>query len=772
MHFPIHKRLFFLALMFLAVHTSVQAMPANPNILELSQPDGQQIKLRFKGGPQLSWYEDLDGYPVQFVNGWYLYQSSLDSDGASNLPVGQVDPSSSGVPQFTFSQRMAAAQQASRPNESALAAINQSSGPQKISTTGTLKNLVLLMRFQNHAEGVRDLPTREDYDVLFNAIGGDPVLAPTGSIKDIYLENSYGQLTIDSTVIGWLDMPNTEAYYAGGISGLGTIFWEAVNDALDAADPSVDFSEFDEDNDGYIDAITLVHSGYPAEFGGTDEDGAVGDDRIWSHKWSVRPDWESDEGVRVSNYNINPGLWGLGGGQIGRVGVIAHELGHFLGLPDLYDIDGDGEGIGSWGLMANSWGFTGDQYNPPHMSSWSKNELNWIQSSIIEARGTYSIEQTAFSGETYKITKGFPEDEYLLIENRQPIGTESTMPQGGLAIFHIDERKFNNTQNSYPGGENWPQRHYKVAVVQADGDFDLEKGFGRGDGGDVYRAEGNSMLTPDTNPSTDAYQTGSLVPTGISITNISASGSTMTFDLGTAHEVCGGGNGLPTLILKQNLWELMSLPCVPPEGSTVADIIGDDMQTGEYGVNGDWVLFAYDSFSRAFSLLSLSDPMEVGTGYWLIQNIATTLVVDMPEASTAVVATVDGGDACVSVEGCFDRQLVGFPSVVNGVDAPVPAYWNLLGHPFEAPTSFDDLRVTSVGGVCSDADGCTMNEARAEFQVFDTLWGYNSDTSSYDEVSNGSTLEQWKGYWVAKMLDADSSIPPTVHIPKGITPGL
>ena len=63
--------------------------------------------------------------------------------------------------------------------------------------------------------------------------GGDALLAAT-------------QLTLDSTVFGWIDVPNTEAYYADGNSGLISTVWELITDGLDGADASVDFSDFDD----------------------------------------------------------------------------------------------------------------------------------------------------------------------------------------------------------------------------------------------------------------------------------------------------------------------------------------------------------------------------------------------------------------------------------------------------------------------------------------------------------------------------------------------
>jgi M6 family metalloprotease-like protein len=72
-------------------------------------------------------------------------------------------------------------------------------------------------------------------------------------------------------------------------------------------------------------------------------------------------------------FDNDPGSQG-----ITRIGVICHENGHFLDLPDLYDYGGDSAGVGNFCLMAGgSWnGNYGTQ--PAHMSAWCKKILGWL----------------------------------------------------------------------------------------------------------------------------------------------------------------------------------------------------------------------------------------------------------------------------------------------------------------------------------------------------------------------------------------------------------
>ena len=318
---------------------SAFAVSANPNTFEEIQPDGTPVSLRVRGDEHFNWTEDMLGYTVIRNKGWYEY-ARVNPQGRlvpTGLRLGHANPAAFGLsPGMLPSAKQRAASARGSPTGSG------SSTLQGVAPFGNIRNLVVMIRFSNHIG--RALPSPGDVDVLFNAAGGDPVLAPTGSIRDLYLQNSYGQMELNSDVSAWITVSGSERYYANGQSGDSTL-WEALREALDKLDQTLDFSQYDANNDGFIDSIAFLHSGYGAEWGGTDVDGTGSADRIWSHRWDIQnPSWVSNEGVQVSSYHISPALWGTSGSKIGRIGVIAHETGHFFGLPDLYDTDGGGEG--------------------------------------------------------------------------------------------------------------------------------------------------------------------------------------------------------------------------------------------------------------------------------------------------------------------------------------------------------------------------------------------------------------------------------------------
>jgi hypothetical protein len=117
--------------------------------------------------------------------------------------------------------------------------------------------------------------------------------------------------------------------------------------------------------------------------------------------------------------------------------------------------------------------------------------------------------------------------EYFLLENRQQTGFDESLPASGLLLWHIDENRVNNSGEWYPGCTSCTS-HYKVALVQADGLYHLEKKVNRGDGGDPF--PGNTVNRAITLLSPLSATLYSGAPAGFGISAISDSTAVMTAD--------------------------------------------------------------------------------------------------------------------------------------------------------------------------------------------------------------------------------------------------
>lgn len=137
-------------------------------------------------------------------------------------------------------------------------------------------------------------------------------------------------LQLDSKVIDWIQLDGIyDERYCSGVDfgeskGLGDKFQDCLMQVLKHTDEVVNFRDFETNNDGDIDAITFIHSGYDA----SQSDGMV--DRIWSHQGSLENTFTSNEGIKVKLYSINPALFGKEGTQITTIATMAHELAHFM----------------------------------------------------------------------------------------------------------------------------------------------------------------------------------------------------------------------------------------------------------------------------------------------------------------------------------------------------------------------------------------------------------------------------------------------------------
>jgi hypothetical protein len=181
------------------------------------------------------------------------------------------------------------------------------------------------------------------------------------------------------------------------------------------------------------------------------------------------------------------------------IGTVSHETGHAFGLPDLYDTGTGTEGIGEWGIMGS--GNYSRPYSPSSYDPWSLNELGWVTIDTLGASRTVTTGARQLS-DTAFLAPMDDNAEFLLLENRQAVGTDTallnpdnTPPPAcgskcrkvpGLMLWHIDLDRIAAGRGGNSVNTGSVQG---VAVEQADGLNQLRirsAGRNRGDQGDPY----------------------------------------------------------------------------------------------------------------------------------------------------------------------------------------------------------------------------------------------------------------------------------------------
>ena len=337
--------------------------------------------------------------------------------------------------------------------------------------SGTDDGMNVLILLVDFSDNVSQTPS-----VYFDSMG---FAADTFSLKNYYGEVSFGQIdivTIDyPSSTGWQRAPETYAYYVGDNFGWGSYPGNSqgmVEDVCGLVDPMVDFSDYDNDSDGYVDGVNVMFAG---QFDGSPQ-------TIWPHAWSLPGGGVEFDGVKVYSFSVQNEYDDNPGDKSSA--VFCHEFGHVMGLPDLYDYDYDSNAIGNWGLM--SFGvYNGNSWSPAHLCAWSRAALGVTVPINVTSAGTYSVPSVEESGTVYRLwTGGIGGYQYFLVENRRPIGYDAALPGWGVLIWHIDDAVNSNDNQWYPGYTSYG--HYHVALEQADGLWDLEQQAGYGDVEDPF----------------------------------------------------------------------------------------------------------------------------------------------------------------------------------------------------------------------------------------------------------------------------------------------
>ncbi|TCW39384.1 immune inhibitor A [Laceyella sacchari] len=278
--------------------------------------------------------------------------------------------------------------------------------------------------------------------MLFNQQG---YTTPEGlkltTMAQFYLQQSGGTWTVDGTVTPWLESKRTAKENDADPRGLVVETLTQVGQAIKGNEAKYDQRDpydLDQDGnvmepDGMLDNLMLVHAGVGEEAGG----GELGEDAIWSHRWTLKqPTPIPGTSLKAYDYMIQP--------EDGAVGVFAHEYGHNLGLPDLYDTTNTGLGspVGTWSLMSGgSWNGKVSGTEPVGFDPWSKLYLQttfggkWITANEV------SLKDLTKKGKVVKLNEAVnlkPENKVLKINLPDVEKQPPTQPAGGKFAYFSD----------------------------------------------------------------------------------------------------------------------------------------------------------------------------------------------------------------------------------------------------------------------------------------------------------------------------------------------
>ena len=268
------------------------------------------------------------------------------------------------------------------------------------------------------------------------------------SVSSFFDESSYGKLHITGEVT---EVFKVTKYSVSSLNNEGEEASNIIASLFDNSSliPTSKRKEYDQDNDGYLDATIFIYSNaystssnsaYWAWCYYTDKNSSESAPKVNNYMWASYT-------FMNDSYGDNSAPKGL------EAHTYIHETGHLLGLDDYYCYD-----------STRPWDCAGDRdmqsYNIGDHNIYSKMALGWINPYVVTNSCEINLRSSALYDDAILIKdtwNGSVFDEYILIEFYTPEGanyqdscykydTRNKMYNySGLRIYHVDARlvKFN-----------------------------------------------------------------------------------------------------------------------------------------------------------------------------------------------------------------------------------------------------------------------------------------------------------------------------------------
>jgi M6 family metalloprotease-like protein len=670
-------------------------VPVDPFPHRVTQPDGTVVTVRAWGDSQTGGYQTRGGYAVtKDAAGVWRYVVRVGPTGravASSLEVGKASP-----PAAARGVRRQVVARTATP-----ALVERSPG----TGTGTQPGLVILVSFADQPS----LGTTEDQ-------WSQAFFGPSG-VSGYYTQNSFGKLALtpaaesggvaNNGVVGWLQLPYDHPDFKDDFSNPAEV--KLAVDAIKAANPYVDYGSFDGDHNGVLSPselhVTVIVAGYETSYGG---DLDTCGNSVWGHQGGLYAAAPRVDGTVVNRAGGTMfGEYMCAGfdspGHMSTMGIMAHEMGHDLGFPDLYDIDYSSAGISRWSLMSGgSWNYVGTAAHgttPAGLDAFSKSYQGWITPVPIEGQvdnaplPASATSPTAYrllanpKGVDWKFESHKGTGEYYLVENRQLVGYDAGLPACGVIVYHVDEsvRRSNKA--------NADDVHRLLDVVEADGSTSMDTYPYPGGPGDVFPgSSGHVDFNDGTSPSAVLYS-GAPSGVGMHVNGGCADPQSANFFVPLANDSFGSAT-----------------PLAAPRGQVTGGNNGATKETGEPAVAGNaggasvWWSFTAPA-TRALRLSTSGSTFDTLLGVYRGSSVAAATEVagndnaSPTDPTSALVATV--------------RRGVTYRIAVDGLNAGAGASQGAVSLGYTYAPANDDLKsATSLSGKHGRQGSSTVGASR------------------------------------------------------------
>ena len=454
---------------------SVWAVPARRGGMVVTQPDGTEVTVYQHGDEHFHWMTNEKGEWLKLdENGYYRVTQALSNEEISV-------------------RRMAS------PKRAAMDAYPLNIAP---------RGLVILVNFADVAfetekAEMDSMLTGKNYtrDYSYTYRGKTYNVQSQGSARQYFEDVSFGQYNPHFDVVGPVTVSKEMSYYGqNNAYGSDKYAERMIEEACKLADTecNVDFSQYDNDEDGYVDFVFVIYAGYGEADGGTSN-------TIWPHAWNLFTaagrKCEVD-GKVVDLYACGNELDFYSKKHTG-IGTFCHEFSHVLGLPDLYETDAKSphgvKTLGAWSIM--DYGpYNNEGNTPPAYSAYERFFMGWLMPELIVDTANITLQDLKESNRALLISSSDEHNligndpkptNFYLLENRQQKSWDEYLPGHGMMLTKIqysykkwNENTVNNTAKSMG-----------VDLIEADGMTPNSKQNGYdGKPGDLFPAGATEYL--------------------------------------------------------------------------------------------------------------------------------------------------------------------------------------------------------------------------------------------------------------------------------------